>query len=85
MQIMEKKKTYQVKIAAIILLLLAQVASLLAGTVYYYVNDGESLKEYICPPSETLPPNTHVIINISSLSIKISSQFCRIENTSNNQ
>ena len=52
---MEKEKTYQVKIAAIILLLLAQVASLLAGTVYYYVNDGESLKEYICPPSETLP------------------------------
>ena len=67
---MEKEKTYQVKIAATILLLLAKVASLLAGTVYY-VNDGESFKECIYPPSETLPPNTHVIINVSSYSITL--------------
>ena len=62
---------------AMIVPLLIAVSS--AKTVI--VDNEASLEEYLCPSSGTVEPNTNLVINASSLSVK--SQFCLIENTTN--
>lgn len=48
------------------------------------VADGEGLKGYLCSPTGTIPPNTSLVLSVSTLDLPvIQGNFCRIENTTN--
>ena len=48
------------------------------------IADGKSLKDYLCSPEGTIPPNTSLVITVPMLQLPVSQgEFCRVENTSN--
>ena len=48
------------------------------------ITDGATLRQYLCPDTGTLPPNTHLLLSKPQLVIPDEgSRFCLIENTTN--
>ena len=48
------------------------------------ITDSQSLKEYLCPASSTIAPNTDIIISVPLITLeKDDGKFCHIENTTN--
>ena len=51
------------------------------------ISDGATLRQYLCPDTGTLPPNTHLVLSESQIIIHSSGghddpfEFCLIENT----
>ena len=64
-------------------LLIATVLATSCSAEVMFINDGESLVKYLCPPSGTISPNTKLELNKSSFTIDGQSLSCQIENTSN--
>lgn len=65
----------------ILLITISILATSLSETIH--INDSARLKEYLCPSSGTLPPNTNLMIE-SSLNVPVNEdQFCFIANTTN--
>ena len=48
-----------------------------------FINDEKSLMKYLCSPNATVSPNTEILLNKSSFTIRGQHSFCLIENTSN--
>ena len=49
-----------------------------------YITDGATLRQYLCPDTGTLPPNTHLVLSKPLLVLPDEgSSFCLIENTTN--
>ena len=72
---------YQVIFALLILMLLSYKVTKCSAEVVF-INDDETLGKYLCPPSGTISPNTSMVLNQSTLTIR-GKQFCHIQNTSN--
>ena len=48
------------------------------------INDGDTLRQYLCPDTGTLPPNTHLLLNKQQIVLlNEGPRFCLIENTTN--
>ena len=48
------------------------------------ITDGATLRQYLCPDTGTLPPNTHLLLSKPQMVLpNEGSRFCLIENTTN--
>lgn len=65
-------------------LLLSRVSASSTSFKTINITNGEQLKEYLCPPNNTIPPYTHLVIkHPGDMKLNNTGVICLVENTTN--